>query len=171
MESLDIEEDHNEITIVTNDSISHTVEKKIISMSKTIKTIMEGDKNADKIDFDKINSPILKLIIDYCTYHYDNPSKQIEKPLRDDFEKIVCSWDSNFLKPLSNELLFEMINIADYLNITDLFELLCAKVASLLKGKSSEEMREILDIKSDLDSTDVESAHKKNKMLTNSSAS
>ena len=132
---------------------------------------MEGDTSTTTIELDKISSPILKLIIDYCTYHLDKPSKQIEKPLQDDFDKVICSWDSNFLKPISKEILFEMINISDYLNIKDLFELLCAKVAAILKGKSTEEMREILEIKSDLDPKDEDTASKKNKILTNSSSS
>jgi S-phase kinase-associated protein 1 len=171
MASLDIEEVQNEIIIVTNDGISHTVKKNIISMSNTIKTILEGDTSTNQIELDKISSRILKLIIDYCTYHFDKPAKLIEKPLRDDFDKVICSWDSNFLKPFSKEILFEMVNIADYLNISDLFELLCAKVAALLKGKSTEEMRKILEINSDLDQADENEAIKKNKILTNCSSS
>ena len=171
MASLDIDQDQNEFVIVTNDGIPHTVNKNIISMSKTIKTIMEGDTSTTTIELDKISSPILKLIIDYCTYHLTKPANKIEKPLQDDFDKVICSWDNNFLKLLSNEVLFELVNISDYLNITDLFELLCAKIASLLKGKSTEEMREILDIKTNLEQADKDDANKKNKLLINNSAS
>ena len=46
-------------------------------------------------------------------------------------------------------MLFEMINAANYLQIKPLIELLCAKVASLIKGKSVKEIRTYFGVKAD----------------------
>ena len=41
----------------------------------------------------------------------------------------------------SHEVLFELILAANYLDIKSLLDLTCAKVASMIKGKNTEEIR------------------------------
>lgn len=47
------------------------------------------------------------------------------------------------------ELLFDLIQAANYMDIKPLLELTCAKVASMMKGKTAEEIRELFNIEND----------------------
>mmetsp|Transcript_6882 Transcript_6882/g.874 ORF Transcript_6882/g.874 Transcript_6882/m.874 type:complete len:84 (+) Transcript_6882:248-499(+) len=61
---------------------------------------------------------------------------------------VVPSWDSAFVD-IEQEVLFELILAANYLDIKPLLDLTCAKVASMIKGKSPEEIRRTFGIEND----------------------
>ena len=73
-------------------------------------------------------------IIEYCTYIHTNPPPEIEKPLRsNELGDVVNPWFAEFVN-LEQEVLFELILAANFMDIKSLLELACAKVASLIKG-------------------------------------
>ena len=45
---------------------------------------------------------------------------------------------------------FDLINAANYMDISSLLDLACAKIASLMKGKTAEEIRAMFNIECDL---------------------
>ncbi len=47
--------------------------------------------------------------------------------------EVVSEWDANFVD-IEQELLFELILAANYMDIKSLLDLTCAKVASMIKG-------------------------------------
>src|SRR5690606_30870650 len=55
-------------------------------------------------------------IIEYLEYHdkYD-PSEEIEKPLKKDFEDVVCDFDYKW-SDLDFDTIFHIMSLADYLN-------------------------------------------------------
>ncbi|KAJ3078993.1 hypothetical protein HDU99_000230, partial [Rhizoclosmatium hyalinum] len=56
----------------------------------------------------------------------------------DDIEE----WDAQFIK-VDNEVLFEIILAANYLDIKALLDLGCKSVANMIKGKTAQEARSI----------------------------
>ena len=93
-----------------------------------------------------MKSNILSKVIDFCRQHHDSPMKVIEKPLKyADMHSVVDEWDADFVD-IEQEVLFELILAANYLDIKPLLELTCAKVASLIKGKTKQEIRETFNI-------------------------
>jgi len=62
--------------------------------------------------------------------------------------EIVQEWYSNFVS-VEREVLFELILAANYLDVKPLLDLTCAKVASLIKGKTPEEIRNTFNIVND----------------------
>ena len=50
---------------------------------------------------------------------------------------------------IEQEVLFELILAANYLDIKSLLDLTCAKVASMIKGKTTEEIRKQFNIVND----------------------
>ena len=95
-----------------------------------------------------ITSSTLSLVITYLTYYHslgcDPPS--IEKPIRSvDFSELVPEWDCRFVD-VPYTVLFPLITAADFMDIRGLLELTTAKVASLIKGKSPGEIREMFGI-------------------------
>ena len=67
--------------------------------------------------------------------------KKIGKPLKSsNFGDVVSEWDAKFVD-IDQEELFEIIMAANYMNIQELLDLTCAKVASMIKGKTSDEIK------------------------------
>jgi S-phase kinase-associated protein 1 len=146
MASLDIDE-AKEIIIITNDDQKISINTEIALQSNMLKTAIESDSSMDSINLNNINSQTMLYIIDYLKYHHNNKAEPIEKPLKKDINEYLCEWDQNFLNSFNRDQLVDIINAANYLNIPELLDLGCAKIASILKEKSVDEMREYLTIK------------------------
>lgn len=78
-------------------------------------------------------------------HHWNNPAEEIEKPLKGKIEDVICDWDKKYLE-MDQALLIEVITGSNYMNIKPLLDLTCAKVASMIKGKSPEQIREMFGI-------------------------
>ena len=63
---------------------------------------------------------------------------------------MVQDYYANFIGGLHQEVLFELILAANYLDIQPLLSLTCATIASQIKGKAPEEIRRIFNIVNDL---------------------
>lgn len=59
-------------------------------------------------------------------------------------------------------LISSLFQAASYLNINGLIDLCCQAVADLIKGKSPDEMRMILNIKNDYTPEEEEEVHNEN---------
>merc|ERR1711964_11994 len=98
-----------------------------------------------------------KKIVDYLKAHKGIPHKEIQKPLRsvkvqgkDSFiiqvDQKTQQFDRDLLEELLGDkrMLFKVILGANYMDVQGLLHLGCAGVASLIKGKSPEEIKQIL---------------------------
>ena len=82
-------------------------------------------------------------------FYRDNSPPEIEKPLRsNNLNDVTTPWYAEFVN-LDQEILFELILAANYLDIKPLLELACAKVASLIKNRSIPEIRKFFNIEND----------------------
>merc|ERR1711959_67754 len=79
-------------------------------------------------------------------------------PREEDEEK---QWDLEFVK-VDNSTLFDLILAANYLNITQLLDLTCEKVAEMIKNKTAEEIRSHFNIKNDFSPEEEEQVRKEN---------
>merc|ERR1711939_1020938 len=96
-----------------------------------------------------MGSKVLGKVIDFMKQHVDKPMKEIEKPLRSEkMGEVVDEWDAKYID-VEQELLFEIILAANYLDIKSLLDLSCAKVASMIKGKTPAEIRKTFNITED----------------------
>ena len=62
---------------------------------------------------------------------------------------VVSEFDAEFVAKLDQATLFELILAANYMDIKSLLDLTCAKVASMIKNKSPEEIRKTFGIVND----------------------
>lgn len=99
------------------------------------------------------SSKTLELVLEYMEYHVKHPAKPLEKPLKSPIENLVDDWDRKFLDKLQMEdghaSLFDVMQAANFLNINDLLDLTCGCVASMIRGKSAEQIREMFKIEKD----------------------
>ncbi len=142
----------NEVELVSKDSVKFRVKRDAILMSGLIKDMLEEqdemDEDIPSIPVPNVESKPLRKVLDYCEHHWNNKADEIEKPLKGKLEDVICDWDKQFLQ-IDQTMLIELIMAANYLNIKDLLDLTCAKVASMLKGKSPEQIREMFGIEND----------------------
>ncbi|CAE7820665.1 RAD5B [Symbiodinium sp. CCMP2592] len=124
------------------------VDPEVATMSTLIKNMDSGTD--EEIPLPNVKTAILSKVIDYCKYHKDNPPEEIQKPLKSTnlVECGVSEWDSEYVN-IEQEVLFELILAANYLDIKSLLDLTCAKVASMIKGKNTEEIRKQFNIVND----------------------
>lgn len=89
---------------------------------------------------------LTRLNLTVCS---DNAPPDIEKPLRsNNLSDVTSPWYAEFVN-LDQEILFELILAANYLDIKPLLELACAKVASLIKNRTIPEIRKFFNIEND----------------------
>merc|ERR1712113_1332647 len=93
-----------------------------------------------------VTGEILELIVRYLEHHKGSAPAEIAKPIRSvKMEKIVeDEWDAKFINGLPKKIIFQIILGANYMDVKSLLHLGCAKIATMIKGKSPEEIKKIL---------------------------
>ena len=143
-------ETSDKIVLVDKEGGRQEVDSRVLEMSEYIKEKKSNhDIENNTLVLDNISGTTLSRIITFCTYHLDNPLAEIERPLKSsNMRDVVSEWDANFIN-ISVDELMDLIVAANFLIIQPLLDVACAKVASLIKGKSPEEIRTTFKIVSD----------------------
>jgi len=122
------------------------LEKKSAMMCKLVRSILEGDPTATEIPIKKVKKDILERIVEYLKHHNGKEPAEIAKPIRSvKMDRIVeDKWDAEFINKMSKKVIFQVILGANYMDVPSLLHLGCAKIATLIKGKSPDEIKQIL---------------------------
>jgi len=178
MSSLEISNDTNNIlqrcnkksiTLVAADNSEIEVETKVVKGSQMITDMInkQGD-NCSKIPLHTIKKNVLKKVIEFLNYHADikKPYPIIMTPLQNsDLTKLTPSldqWDINYIN-CNQEMLYELILAANILNISSLMQLCAARVASMMKGKTADQIRNTFNIKNDFTPDEIAIMEEENK--------
>ena len=88
----------------------------------------------------------------------------IPKPMEGDAElgRYVSEWDNRFID-MPHEKLFDLIQAAHYMDIQGLMDLGAAKVATLIKNKTPEEIRQMFHIENDFTPEEEERIREENR--------
>ncbi len=151
--------DDDTVIIQSNDKQDFTVKVKYAKMSETMKDLIEDAGVENVVPLPNVSGAILEKIVQYITYHSENPiieSGEDEKTVND-----ITPWDVEFAKVEQSEL-FELILAANYMAIKSLLDLTCKTVASMIKGKTPEEIRKTFNIKTDFTPEEEEQVRKEN---------
>ena len=157
-------EGKNVIKLISCDNREFTVDKRIAFMSELIKQMCSvSNEFSRELAIPDVTGDILSKVIDFCTYHVDNPLKEIERPLKStNMAENVDAWDAAYID-LDDATLFHLVTAANYLMIRPLMELACSKIASFIKGKTTEEIRQRFHIQSDFTPEEEEKIRQENK--------
>lgn len=126
-----------------NDADKVSISRKAAEMSRLIKEMLEEDEDeTPDIPLPNVAREPLKRVVEFCEKHADEPMPTISRPLKSvNMTEIVGEWDAYFID-LDDRALFDVILAANYLDIPDLLDLGCAKIASMIKNKTPEEIKE-----------------------------
>jgi len=131
--------------IHTNDDGWFAINLKALRLSKLLSK--QADSNPfEAINVDKVTRDIMSLVTVYLIHHNGKEPAKIAKPIRSiHMHKIVEDpWDAEFMGRMSKREIFQVILAAKHIDCQSLLELGCAKIGTLIKGKSPEEIRIIL---------------------------
>ncbi|XP_059623326.1 SKP1-like protein 1A [Cornus florida] len=144
------------IVLRSSDGETFEVEEAVALESQTLKHMIEDDCADSIIPLPNVTGNILSKIIEYCKKHVETP-KSKDNTSND----AIKNFDTNFVE-VDQAMLFNLILAANYLNIKSLLDLICQKVADMIKGKTPEEIRSTFNIKNDFTPEEEEEIHKKN---------
>ena len=148
------------ITLKSNDGqVSVEVERSIAEKSKVIREMLEftadtnegGDETISDIPNLQVSGDILQKVVDWITYHKDDPVQAEDKTEEPGTRKKpeLSKWDKDFLQ-VERSVLFDLILAANYLEIKGLLDITCSAVSDMIQGKSAEEIRKEFNIVNDL---------------------
>jgi S-phase kinase-associated protein 1 len=141
--------DSKTITLVSSDGEKYQISEKAAKRSQLIKGVMDDFPDDPEVPLHNVKSSILERIIKYLEYYKDTEPREIEKPLpSNNFNECVDAWDYNFID-LELDVIFEIILAANYMDIKPLMELASSKVASIIKGKTPDDIRKTFNIQND----------------------
>ena len=137
------------ITLVSSDGEKLQVTSKAAQRSQLVKGIIEDYPDDAEVPLNNVKSNILKKIKEYLDHYQDSDPKEIERPLASqNYQECVDAWDYEFIN-VDLDLIFEIILAANYMDIKPLLELASSKIASIIKGKTPEEIRKTFNIQND----------------------
>ncbi|KAH9372878.1 hypothetical protein HPB48_012753 [Haemaphysalis longicornis] len=155
------------------DGVVFSVDLQVALVSGTIKTMLEdmgmlngGGGEEEIVPLPNVRSEILQKVIEWATYHKDDPP-----PLPDDDESKldetgrlrtddIGDWDAAFLK-VDLSTIFELLMTSNYLQMKGLLEVVSKTIANMIKGKTPEQIRQTFNIVNDFLINDDEPVPKK----------
>jgi S-phase kinase-associated protein 1 len=145
-------------TLQSYDGETFEVDEAVALQSQTIKYLIEDGCANNTIPIPNVTGKILAMIIEYCKKHVEaEAASSDEKPSEDDLK----AWDADFVK-IDSTTLFELVIAANYLNINNLLNLTCNTIGEMIKGKTSEEIRQTFNIVNDFSPEEEEEIRKEN---------
>lgn len=154
------------IEIISSDQETFSIDAKVASSSsRFIASLLEDHDETDiKIPVE-LDSSVLVLAIEYMNHHRDEKAERIEKPMIKPFKSLVSKWDYDFISKVPDKELESVIMCANYLDIPNMLELVCANFVSRIKDKTPEEIREMFDIVNDLTPEEEQRIKEENKWI------
>ncbi|KAK6496176.1 hypothetical protein TWF481_002200 [Arthrobotrys musiformis] len=141
----------SQITLLSSDNVELKVDKEVAERSILIKNMLEdvGETPDQAIPIPNVNEGVLRKVIEWCEHHRNDPPPPADED-SDSRKKStdIEEWDQKFMQ-VDQEMLFEIILAANYLDIKPLLDVGCKTVANMIKGKSPEEIRKTFNIQND----------------------
>lgn len=142
------------VKLVTQSGVTYTTTRRIVQQSALITSMLEDDKDDDEIPeipLLDMTDQTMKLVMSFLEHHAEDPAKEIEKPIKTNkLDEIVSKWDADFISPHEIPVLFDIIKASNYLDIPPLLDLGICRVATMVKGKEPEQVKEMFNISPDI---------------------
>nr|QKY15273.1 SKP1/ASK1 target protein binding component, putative kinetochore protein (SKP1/snRK) [Polytomella parva] len=150
------------IRLLTSDNQVIEVEEEIAFFSMTIKNVIEDTEGSEAIPLPNVPQRVLQKIIKYCKYHVEANRRDESDARNYKSKEEIEAWDAEFVKFEDIEMLYRVLQAANYLDIKSLMDLLCKHVASMMKGKTPEEIRKTFNIENDFTPEEEEEVRREN---------
>jgi len=175
-------EESTNVELVSSDGVKFYVSHEAAKLSGLIRNTLgfngsveddadgsdsDNEDDVQTVPLEKTESKYLGDVVEFMNYYHTNPMPEVEKPL-DTAEKFVEKLGDDFYRNYTKkdmDYVFEMVKIANFMDIPPLLDLMCATVASALKGKTPEEIQKTFGIEADFTPEDEEKTVEENPWL------
>ena len=141
------ENEISEIKIIVKEGKEIPISKKAAELSELLKSAMIEYPKEISFPLNELDEKNGELIKEYLTHFNGEPPKEIEKPITsNDIKNLTDEWSSTFIDKLSVEDLSNLTVAANYMGINSLLDLCCAKVATLCKDKTEDDIFKLFKI-------------------------
>jgi len=156
----------SQVILASADGAHITVDREVADRSILLKNMIEdlGEESVQNtpVPLPNVNEAVLRKVIEWCEHHRKDPVQTSE----DDNESRkkttdIDEWDQKFMQ-VDQEMLFEIILAANYMDIKNLLDVGCKTVANMIKGKSPEEIRKTFNITNDFTPEEEEQIRREN---------
>ena len=135
------------IKLVTKDGKEIEITKKQAELSELLKSAINDYPKETSFPLNEIDEKNCEKIKEYLAHLDGVTPAEIEKPITsNDMKNLTDEWSANFVDKMPLEDLVNLTVAANYMGISSLLDLCCAKIASLCKDKSEEEIFKTFNI-------------------------
>lgn len=136
------------VLLISSDEVQFPVSVAVAKCSGLLDSMIEDSPSTEPIPLLGVHSNVLKKILAFCEHSLEEPLPEIEKPIRSDTFERIPTWYNTFVSIHHTEL-FQLVEGANYMDVGPLMDLTCAKIASMIKDKTVEEIRATFDLQND----------------------
>ncbi|KAJ0974790.1 hypothetical protein J5N97_016755 [Dioscorea zingiberensis] len=123
------------VTLVSSNGVEFVVEKRVAEQSLFIKNALnEGVIEEKVIPIPMVIGNTLSSVLEYCEKHATITEFQ---------ENEIEEWDKEYIEKADLNLLYRLLQASTTMSIMGLMKLGVARVASLIRGRTVEEIREL----------------------------
>jgi len=133
----------NTLQLITKEGTKLNLSKKAAELSILLKSTIQDfdDEHELKVPLNDIDEKTANKVIEYLDHWSGSLPAEIEKPLKsNDMKEVTDEWSANFVDSLEMEDLVDLTVAANFMEIQHLLDLTCAKIASMCKDKTEEEI-------------------------------
>ena len=154
------------IKLVTKDGKELEITKKQAELSELLKQAINDYPKESSFPLNEIDEKNGEKIKEFLA-HFDGVAPaEIEKPLTsNDMKTLTDEWSANFVDKMPLEDLVNLTVSANYMGINSLLDLCCAKIASVCKDKSEEEIFKTFNITETFTEEDKNKIKEENKWI------
>ena len=159
-------EESTTIKLVTKDGKELEITKKQADLSELLKQAINDYPKEVSFPLNEIDEKNGEKIKEFLTHFDGTAPAEIEKPLTsNDMKTLTDEWSANFVDKMPLEDLVNLTVAANYMGINSLLDLFCAKIASLCKDKSEDEIFKTFNITETFTEEDKNKIKEENKWI------
>ncbi|CAN6220500.1 unnamed protein product [Urochloa humidicola] len=156
------------VTLVSSDGALFEVREAAASLSETVRRMIDGAGGSacgGGIPLPNVDARTLSVVLEYCNKHAPapaadgdgdgDPAPAPESSSAEAADEDLKWFDTEFMN-IDQGTLFSLVTAADYLKVEGLLDLTCKTVADMIKGKTTEEIRETFGIVNNFTSEEEE---------------
>jgi S-phase kinase-associated protein 1 len=129
------------VKIQSKDGKDFTLTKKQAELSSLLKSTMQDFQGNIVVPLNEIDEKTTTKVVEYLVHYDGQMPPEIEKPLKSaNMSEVTDSWSAQFVDFLSLEDLVDLTVASNFMEIQPLLDLTCAKIASMCKDKSEDEI-------------------------------
>ncbi|XP_043705128.1 SKP1-like protein 1A [Telopea speciosissima] len=178
------------VFLKSSDGETFEVDESVVCVSEILKNMIEDGCVDDTITLPNVRSRILPKVIEYCKKQVTTDNGSSKKKMKTtincdgdgdekgkkalpweddgvDFGKRKAEveelkkWEAEYLD-IDQQVLYELMTAANYLDIKGLLDMTAEKVASMIRERTPEQIREVFNIKNDFTPEEEEEIRKEN---------